>query len=67
MHRTDRVRHLLNARLVSLRIPKRFTIGYKSAFGIRQSASLLQGAPGQDAAFEGDPTGVCGQDAKRNG
>ena len=36
----------LNARLVSLRIPKRFTIGYESAFGIRQFASLLQGASG---------------------
>ncbi len=46
MHRTDRGRHLLNARLVSLRIRKRFTIGYESAFGIRQSASLLQGAFG---------------------
>ena len=40
MHRTDRGRHLLNARLVSLRIPKRFTIGYESAFGICQSASV---------------------------
>ena len=66
-HRTIVAGIYLNARLVSLRIPKRFTIGYESAFGIRQSASLLQGASGQDAAFEGDPTGVCGQDAKRNG
>ena len=45
MHRTDRGRHLLNARLVSLRIPKRFTIGYESAFGIRQSASTYFKVP----------------------
>ena len=36
----------LNAGPVSLRIPKRFTIRYESAFGIRQFASLLQGASG---------------------
>src|SRR6476660_8890821 len=48
-------------------IRKGLLSGHESAFGIRQSASLLQGASGQDAAFEGDPAGVCGQDAERNG
>ena len=40
---------------------------YESAFKIHQFASLLQGAFGEDAVFEGDSAGVCGQDAERNG